>query len=131
MNGRLDASELLKIARETLLQALLPSLPKELRYETFMVANAMAIAQREYEQGAAAERQELLELRALGDQQAPVSAESTDAALESARRQLAEAIRAGHYDAADARQEALLSVLERITRAKLSISNPKVLGNAL
>ncbi|WP_460431470.1 DUF6285 domain-containing protein, partial [Azotobacter salinestris] len=128
---RLDASELLKIARETLLQALLPSLPKELRYETFMVANAMAIAQREYEQGAAAERQELLELRALGDQQAPVSAESTDAALESARRQLAEAIRAGHYDAADARQEALLSVLERITRAKLSISNPKVLGNAL
>nr|WP_244307263.1 hypothetical protein [Azotobacter salinestris] len=44
MNGRLDASELLKIARETLLQALLPSLPKELRYETFMVALAFGIA---------------------------------------------------------------------------------------
>ena len=48
MNDRPDATELLAIARRTLLDELLPRLPEELRYTALMIANAMAIASREH-----------------------------------------------------------------------------------
>ncbi len=49
------AHELLEIARQTLLEQVLPVLPGELRYPALMIANAMAIAARESRLGAHAE----------------------------------------------------------------------------
>lgn len=113
-----NAHELLKIARATLLEQLLPALPGELRYPALMVANAMTIAARESRLGAQAENQEQTRLAALVDE-----ASST---LPDRRRQLARAIRQGSHDAPHSRS-ALVEALRQITLARLAISNPKAL----
>lgn len=115
---RPDARELLDIARQTLLHELLPALPGELRYQTLMVANAMAIAAREYQAGHQSNVEEGDRLRELLDDH--------QLSLESSRRQLATAIREGHYDAPK-RRAGLVEVLRQTTLAQLAISNPKAL----
>ena len=120
MTIRPDASELLAIARQTLLDELLPQLPAYLRYQALMIANAMAIAGRECnegEQALAAEAQWLTGL--LGDDHG---------SLADARQALCRAIRQGRFDTPGVEQDRLLSALLAITRARLSISNPKALG---
>ena len=47
MQNRPDGVELLDIARRTLLDSLLPALPKDKHYDALMIANAMAMASRE------------------------------------------------------------------------------------
>ncbi|MDH1672834.1 DUF6285 domain-containing protein [Stutzerimonas stutzeri] len=116
--SRPDARELLEIARQTLLHELLPELPAQKRYLTLMVANAMAIAAREYQAGDRVSFEEGERLRALLDDR--------QASPEAARRALAAAIRKGRYDAQDER-ERLLEALRRTTLARLQISNPKLL----
>jgi hypothetical protein len=91
--------ELLRVARSELLESLLPHIPEPHRYAARMVANAMAIAARELE--------------------APVATETNAPAL-------ARAIRAGDHDAPDASAR-LLEELRGLTRARLAISNPRVL----
>jgi hypothetical protein len=118
MSCQPDARELLQIARQTLLQELLPALPSELRYATLMVANAMAIAARECHAGAQVEAQESESLQVLLDERLP--------SANAARRALVEAIRAGRYDAPET-QGALLDSLRQTTVAQLAISNPKAL----
>ncbi|MBA6133276.1 MULTISPECIES: DUF6285 domain-containing protein [Pseudomonas] len=112
------AHELLEIARQTLLEQVLPVLPGELRYPALMIANAMAIAARESRLGAHAEDQEQARLAALVDE-AP-------AALPDLRRQLACAIRQGSHDAVQPRCT-LVETLRQVTLARLAISNPKAL----
>lgn len=124
MSERLDACELLNVARQTLLEKLLPMLPADLRYEALMIANAMAMARREYQLAAQAEQAEMDALQGLSISQAGVPE-----TLDAARRQVASAIRAGHYDTAGPNQNQLLRTLERGTRGRLAISNPKLLGN--
>jgi hypothetical protein len=125
MSDRLDACELLNVARQTLLEKLLPVLPADLRYETLMIANAMAIARRECQLAAQAEHAEMDALQCLSISQA----DEPSRGLETARRQLAGAIREGHYDTPGPGQDELLSALERVTLGQLAISNPKVLGH--
>ncbi|WP_166362116.1 DUF6285 domain-containing protein [Pseudomonas akapageensis] len=120
MNIRPDASELLEIARQTLLDELLPQLPDSLRYQALMVANAMAIAGRECRDGERADAIEALVLESLRGEAGP--------ALTDARQALCSAIRQGCFDSAGSDQERLFSALSTITRAWLSISNPKVLA---
>ena len=72
MNVEPGGAELLRVARESLLEALLPKLPPESHYTARMVANAMAIAARELVQ--------------------PPARAAVDAAL------LAREIRAGRHD---------------------------------
>ncbi|WP_085586594.1 MULTISPECIES: DUF6285 domain-containing protein [unclassified Pseudomonas] len=111
-----NAHELLEIARQTLLEQLLPALPGELRYPLLMIANAMAIAARENRLQADARCQELALLSVLtGDGGAP---------LREARRQLARDIRQGHHDAAHS-QRSLTEALRQMTLTRLAISNPK------
>ena len=124
MSDRLDACELLSVARQTLLEKLLPSLPKQLRYEALMIANAMAIARRECQLGAQAAHDEMHALQRLSAGQA----DEPSRGLETARRQLAGAIREGHYDTPGPGQDELLDALERVTLVRLAISNPKVLA---
>jgi hypothetical protein len=120
MNIRPDANELLAIARQTLLDELLPQLPGRLRYQALMVANAMAIAGREYLEGETAQATEARLLGGLLD--------DDQASLTDARQALCRAIRLGRFDEPGSEQDRLLSALSAITRARLSISNPKALG---
>ncbi len=97
-----DGAELLRVARETLLRELLPRMPEESRYAARMVANAMAIAARE--------------LAAPADVHASRHSVS----------KLAADIRAGRFDDAQAWGQ-LRDRLREITRARLAVSNPRIL----
>lgn len=121
-----DAADLLRIARRTLLDAVLPCVPGHLRYASLMIANAMAIAEREIALDAPAAQRELEQLRALLGEEPPLPAEPLSREkIEGARRQLATAIRAGCFDGA--RRAELLDHLRQTAADKLAISNPKAL----
>ncbi len=128
MNDRPDATELLEIARRTLLDEILPRLPEELRYSARMVANAMAIAAREHAAGDAAAQAELARLRNLfAERPQPLTGAALHAALAGYNRRLATEIRAGRFDSRE--RAALLAHLEKTTADKLAVANPKALKN--
>lgn len=116
-----DGAELLRQARRTLLDELLGVLPADKRYEALMVANAMAIARRELEAGDRRDARRLALEALLG----PGQGAELDAVLLSQHRRLAEEIRAGKRDAA----ADVHALLERDARARLEISNPKLLSD--
>lgn len=119
MRDRPDAGRLLEQARRTLLQEVLDLLPANQRYSALMVANAMAIAARELEQGPTVAAEERAALAGfLGAEEGAEAAR-----LE---RHLAEAIRAGRHDAA----EPLHALLSASTTRRLQIGNPKALGGS-
>ncbi|MGE4369086.1 MAG: DUF6285 domain-containing protein [Burkholderiaceae bacterium] len=122
MNNRPAGSELLTIARRTLLDDLLPALPKDQHYSALMVANAMAIALRELQ---AAEQQPTgvpAELqRFLDDIGAPDSASSQDG-----EQVLARFIRERRI--AQEHMPRLHELLLSVTQGKLALSNPKYLS---
>lgn len=119
---------LLDIARRVLLEELVPLLPEDRRLDGLMVANAMAIAAREQEAGGAPLREALARLAAIYGEQVPatLSDEAANDMLERLNRRLAGEIRAGAFDSG-AKREALLAHLRATTRARLAITNPKIL----
>ena len=119
MSDRPDGAELLRLARRSLLENLLGALPEDKRYEALMVASAMAIAHRELEAGERRDAQRLALEAVLGQGQG----EDPDGVLLSLRCRLAEEIRAGRRDA----EPQIYELLERDARARLAISNPKLL----
>jgi len=121
-----DAADLIATARQTLLDELLPRLPKDQRYAGLMIANAMAIALREQRAGADAAHGESTRIAALlGD--ASLSGTSPDEdMLASQRRALCAAIRAGSFDDGE-RTAALTAHLLRTAADWVAISNPKAL----
>ena len=126
MNDRPDATELLEIARRTLLDEILPRLPHDLRYSVLMVASAMAIAGREHAARGDAEA-ELARLHELMDERIDAfSGPALHAALAASNRRLASAIRAGRFDGAG--RAALLDHLQQTSAAKLAVANPKALA---
>jgi len=129
MNDISDARDLLAMARDALAQELLPLLPKDRRYVGLMIGNALGIADREYQTGAAARGGEAERAaRLLAASGIPVSAGigTGPDALPQLRRALCDAIRAGRFDEASARA-VLMEHLTRTARDWVSISNPKVL----
>lgn len=128
MRNRPTASELLKVARETLLNELLPRLSSEQKYPALMVANTMAIAAREIESGNADLSEELKMFALLYGEDVVASATSDiDAQVAKLNARLAQDIRTGRFDGKSERLRALL--LDRV-RARLRISNPKYLKAA-
>ncbi len=126
MNDRPDATELLEIARRTLLDDVLPRLPQDLRYRALMIANAMAIAGREHAAGDADAIAELARLQEFYDAPRQTLAGSALAAsLLDYNRQLAADIRAGRCDG----RAGLRNHLEQTTADKLAVANPKALDN--
>jgi uncharacterized protein DUF6285 len=91
-------AELLRVARASLLESLLPQLPPESHYMARMIANAMAIAARELEQPPA------------------------PGAIDAGR--LAREIRDGRHDGGE-----IAPLLREITRARLAVSNPRLLAS--
>jgi hypothetical protein len=128
MRDQPDAADLLRTARQTLLEELLPSLPKACRYAALMTANAMAIAARESGAGREDLETELAQLRTLYETGGGEGA-GTDPATESAElnQRLATDIRAGRVVAGV--DSPVFELLLRQTRARLRISNPKHLDS--
>ena len=122
MLDRPDGSELLAVARQTLLERIVPALPEDLRYDALMVANAIAIAAREMSQTSQAIDRERAALAALLD----ASGQNLD--LADLRRVLGRRIRDGVFDGA--RLPELRAVLRDAVAARVAISNPKLLAAA-
>ena len=126
MNHRPDAVELLRIARRSLLESVLPRVPAELRYTTLMIANAMVISEREIVAGDAAAEGALARIAKLLAEPEPSPQHSElPGALRESNHRLAAAIREGRFDAES--RPALLHHLLETAVAQLSVSNPKVL----
>ncbi|MGS0742782.1 DUF6285 domain-containing protein [Glaciimonas sp. GG7] len=130
MHKQVDGPELLKTARDALLQHLLPALPDALRYEARMIANAMLIASRDLALGPGTAQLELSLLRELlAHTELDKQISPPSEACAAHRRQLSAAIRAGQFDNVGEQQNALLIALTAITRSQLEISNPRALAD--
>ena len=113
-----SGAALLRIARAVLKQDLLPSLPQERHLEALMVLSALGMAERELESAAPENEAESMAMakllgRAAGEEQ-------------DLRRQLAEAIRDGRFDADPALYDLALAGL----RWRLEETDPRVLEEA-
>ncbi|OYQ34286.1 hypothetical protein CHU95_12675 [Niveispirillum lacus] len=107
-----DAGNLLETALNSLRTDLLPYLPDHARYTGLMVANALSIALRDLRAEPARAEMEAAMTRLIGRNDATT---------------LCRAIQAGRFDAPD-HDSALRLNLLLITKARLSINNPKALG---
>lgn len=108
MREQPSSGELLKIARQVLKDDILPWLPKEQVYNALMVANAMAIAARQYDLEPL--HREWRALQAFSAQQQdngviPENHKALTARVLAANQQLVKQIRAGDFDGADADRE--------------------------
>lgn len=117
MLERPDGAALLRAARDVLLRDLLPLLPERQQFQARMVANAMAIAQRET---AADGRPAEVALRGIP------GAPGDDAAASVA--QLATDIRAGKHDPGTASHAAVAAALVAVARLRCGVSAPKALA---
>ena len=126
MTTRPDAAGLLAIARETFLREIAPHVSGERRFEAAMVANAMAIAERDASARNEEETAELAMLRWIyGEDETRLAGPDDGARRRRLARRLAADIRAGRLDRMlEGRLRALL--LERAA-ARLAVSNPRQL----
>ena len=120
-----DGAELLTVARELLLQELLPLLPPEKKLDTLMIANAMGVAAREIASGGANADMELENLARLLDKERDPAVESAAEASERLHWLLASEIRSGKRDG----DLETYRVLKSNALAALSESNPKLLNS--
>lgn len=122
-----DGPDLLGVARRRLVDELLPLLPADRRLDVLMIANAMGIAARESRSGESELRAALARLGALygASAEAASTGDARDG-LSQLNRRLAADIRAGVFDAGPQRV-ALTNHLRATTRARLAITNPKIL----
>ena len=123
MSDIADAAELLETARETLLNAVLPELGRDRRYEALMIANVLATAAREFRLGATARSDEARRLR---QQLAEASIRHAAEALVELRKAMRTAIRAGAFDE-PARGRVLTRDLLHTASEQVRMSNPKAL----
>lgn len=130
MRPKPSAAELLEIARKTLRGDLLAALPESRRYEALMVANAVAIAGRVLERGAAPEREELAALARLTgavEDTGSADAETVRERLGVLYGRLVDELRAGAIAPGTDRHRAVFAHLRQVTLDRLRESNPKAL----
>jgi hypothetical protein len=113
VQDRPDAPELATAVAQFLVEQVRPAVPRELRFQVLIAANACAILSREAAAGDRPAEEELARLRRLMGQ------ETAD--VPAGRRQLAAAIRAGEFD--DRWKEAV-ETLRQSVRAKLEVAHP-------
>ena len=115
-----SGSELLALARDVLLQELMPQLPPEVHLDARLIANSMAIAQREALAGGTPEQGILGDLERLyGD------ASNGRPGLLS---RLAHDLRVGAFGSSEQRERDARRILWRLTIAKLRSANPRFLN---
>lgn len=129
MRNSPDAAGLLHIARETLLDEILESVPEDRRHKLRMAANALAIAAREAEAG---ETDLVKELRLLGELYGEDVVQAAGASLREriakTNKRFARDIRDGIFDGACA--PGVHALLMDQVCARLRISNPGYLKAA-
>ncbi|MBK6981188.1 MAG: hypothetical protein IPH30_06620 [Betaproteobacteria bacterium] len=118
------AADLVDIARATILSDIVPALPGDPRYAALMAANALAIAGRDLALPSTSE-DEIARLAALLDDWSPAA--DPGEALKDATARLAARVREGRFDEGEARVR-LLAHLRETTRARLAVSNPRLLA---
>ena len=111
---------LLALARDVLLRDLMPLLPPEAHLEARLVANSMAIAEREAASGDVPARRILQEIRRFYDDRGEGDAELL--------RRLAGALRAGLFEKNEPQERNACEILWRLTIAKLRTANPRFLN---
>ena len=111
---------LLALARDVLLHDVMPLLPPEAHLEARLVANSMAIAEREALAGDTARQEIIRELEKLYGE------------LSSGRRELlaclARDLRGGAFEGSELREHEARDILWRLTIAKLRSANPRFLN---
>lgn len=112
--------DLLICAHKVLHDEVLPALPDDRKHALRMVLNAISIAHRQMHYGSAPELEELLQIRALLDDQA--------CSLNDGLRQISRIIRNGGGDPGESNRKALISLLRSTSQQRLSESNPKALA---
>ncbi len=110
---------LLAFARDVLLQDLLPLLPPERRLDARLVANCMAIAEREAEDGDAASHE-------MGQPLGALYGEEDGAGDPWA--QFARDLRIGAFENRTEREREARAILWRLTLARLRRANPQFLA---
>jgi hypothetical protein len=121
------AADLLDTARDLLRTELAPSVAPGQRHLALMIANAMAIARRQFDDGDAHELRELAALGELFALSPEVSAEQLQAELSQRNRRLCQAIRAGQADPGTVLHARVQAALLMVSRAKVAQSNPRYL----
>jgi Domain of unknown function (DUF6285) len=138
---------LLSAARDVLLNDLMPLLPAERRLDALLVANCMAIAEREAEADEATVPAILRELEMLYSLERPSPSPSLprwapplsrsagedaerrggDEGMAEQLRRFARDLRIGAFDNSPAHEARVRAILWRLTIAKLRLANPKFL----
>lgn len=129
MAQRPDAAELLAIARQTLLERLLPALPADQKFDGLMIANALAIAGREIRDQSASQGRVAARLAALYDEVMPSDAAEIAPMLARLEARLARDIRAGRFDGDAALRRTVFEHLWATAQDRVAISNPKALAD--
>jgi hypothetical protein len=111
---------LLALARDVLLNDLMPLLPPKAHLEARLVANSMAIAEREAVSGAAPAQGILHELEELYGE--------CGEAEQGLLRRFARDLRTGVFDEGEPRERDAREILWRLTVAKLRDANPRFLN---
>jgi hypothetical protein len=124
MREKPEGQNLLSIARTTLLEKVVPLLPQDQRYSALMVANAIAIATRQWQAGDLWQQEELARLQSLLGADAIKTDEGLHSALLSANRALAQRIRSGAFDALS---QPVTELLEWMAVQRVRESAPKAL----
>jgi hypothetical protein len=111
---------LLALARDVLLRDLLPLLPQEAHLDARLVANSMAIAEREALAGEEPRQEMLGELQRLYGE--------TGSRKPELLTRLARDLREGAFESSAQRQRDARRILWRLTIAKLRSANPRFLN---
>ena len=129
MREQPNGPDLLAIARDVLKQSILPALPKDKVYEALMIANAMAIASRQYGEQPLAQEWQQLESLLSEDQLAQIADQSTEMTdkVKLATDALVTNIRAGKFDQPGQSGGQLKDFLSWQVLQRLKESNPKAL----
>jgi hypothetical protein len=122
MLPRPGAADLLKMAQQALQDHVTSKLEGEAKYHTLMALRAIAIAEAELKEGAAADAAELKRIQALYDEP---SNESSRGDLAAARKRLASDIRARRFAPGTPREVRLLDALTATTATRLRAVNIK------
>lgn len=110
-----DAHNLLATALDLFHAEILPALPPEKRYAALMIANALAMTERELADFPRANTAGL----------AALYADAADMDPDELERRFAADIEAGRFDEAGPRRNAAFAVVKAINAARLVITNPK------
>jgi hypothetical protein len=121
------AADLLDTARDLLRTELAPAMAPGQRHLALMVANAMAIARRQVDDGDAPELRELATLGELFGLPPAVAADQLQPELSQRNRRLCQAIRAGQADPGTVLHSDVQAALLMAGRAKVAQSNPRYL----